>query len=451
MKLWHNVSDGAKSRPKTTPELGRLVPCDLVSRAWIVYSKACICIALLFSVSLAGCGELKRLITLGPETTSPANAVTATISELALAVTGGSLSWSAYERDDFAGYEIRIAADPAQLDSVAPVFMTASPDLTHCTFSGLHPETVYYVQLRILRLFNAPLLSNVLSSATQRIAWQRFSYSQVQVIQNHAYILAQEKGVNQPGILTVSLADPVHPLLESFTTLNALATRMTSAGSTLYLTTFQRLLTCTVTPTPVISTAYTLNASLVDLVVTQNQVIGAGAGQGLLLYTLSNGVLTKTGEYATAGNFASVSLAGARISVCNSSYGAQLFTLAPMSQVTLNASLDLKDRYSAVAMAGNRLYTLNATMGLIVWDISNPDTPVKSGSVAAGAIRPIRFLVSSGRAFCATSSGVLVFDVSDPQHPALQSTIVCQPLDIALSGTDLVVLDSVEGIRYVDY
>jgi len=74
---------------------------------------------------------------------------------------------------------------------------------------------------------------------------------------------------------------------------------------------------------------------------------------------------------------------------------------------------------------GDRLYVADNTLGIVVFDISSPDSPVRLGAVETGAsVQDLDFSADGATMYAAAGgAGVQVWALDDPDQPALVDTL----------------------------
>jgi hypothetical protein len=107
-----------------------------------------------------------------------------------------------------------------------------------------------------------------------------------------------------------------------------------------------------------------------------------------------------------------------------------------------------------LALCGDVAYTTDATPRCIrVWDIADPSSPTEITSVTTPDAAGYGILVHGDRLYLAqTSAGLLVYDISDPAAPVLETTLFAggEIWAVASWGGSVVVGDRNAGLYVID-
>jgi len=114
--------------------------------------------------------------------------------------------------------------------------------------------------------------------------------------------------------------------------------------------------------------------------------------------------------------------------------------------------VDTPGEAQGVAVSGTHAYVADASSGLQVIDITDPQSPKGVGSVdTAGEAQDVA--VSGIHAYVADmQSGLQVIDITDPQSPQVVGSVDTPDWasDVALSGTHAYVADTSAGLQVID-
>lgn len=122
----------------------------------------------------------------------------------------------------------------------------------------------------------------------------------------------------------------------------------------------------------------------------------------------------------------------------------------PASPV-LTGTLDAGAQILAVAADGNFAYLAAAGAGLVVVNLSNPAAPVRAGGLITAS--PVHRVAVSGTCACLLDAeNLLVIDIANPAAPSLAATLhlPAPPQDVSVSGSHALVADGKEGLRIIN-
>lgn len=173
-----------------------------------------------------------------------------------------------------------------------------------------------------------------------------------------------------------------------------------------------------------------------DIKLRGNIALVSGTEHALISYDVANPAnpvyvdsyyLDYTSSEDPAGSYGNLLIYGNYVYYCLSSTTAELFEVSDSGEInhliTLNDFANLMNRYD---MQDNRLYTLQNTNVLTIWDLQNPSAPVQIGSYSF-AQTVIDLEVNGSYAYVSNYAGIAVgfqisvLDVGNPASPDLLS------------------------------
>jgi uncharacterized coiled-coil protein SlyX len=115
-----------------------------------------------------------------------------------------------------------------------------------------------------------------------------------------------------------------------------------------------------------------------------------------------------------------------------------VFDISNPNAPSLSATIATGTNPISVAISGNYGYVVNqSSNNMMVFNISNPGAPILSATIAAGS-QPFSVAVSGNYAYVVHigSDNMMVFDISNPNAPSLSATIATGsfPGSVAISG-----------------
>ncbi len=166
----------------------------------------------------------------------------------------------------------------------------------------------------------------------------------------------------------------------------------------------------------------------------------------------SNPVLTSSTVIPTPGTYEpgfKVATQGSTAYIITQSQTASLqtFTLTdPVHPVPVSRSAGFSTPWGLVLQDHYAYITDEGSATLIVFDVSNPASPVRVGSTSMGLTAPGELVVSGNYAYIVDQgAGLVIIDISNPSMPVhVGSTAngLTNPLSIGLSGHDVYITDA---------
>lgn len=104
-----------------------------------------------------------------------------------------------------------------------------------------------------------------------------------------------------------------------------------------------------------------------------------------------------------------------------------------------------------MALAGNYLYVAEGAPGIEIYFVSNPNFPVKAGSLAVQNNSATGIYISGKTLFVADGTSIHFADISSPSTPFIFLDYNLNALSIGGAGEFLIVPDGIGSIRIIDY
>ncbi len=177
----------------------------------------------------------------------------------------------------------------------------------------------------------------------------------------------------------------------------------------------------------------------------------AGYGYGLLTADVSVPTApSMVGRWYKSGEPASIAVSGTLVCVGNRDGGLAVVDVTNPTAPSLASTYQTPDWALEAATYGNYVY-LAANDRILGFDISDPAHPrTVFGRIA---YYPQAVAITDHYLFVAcTYDGVLIFDISNPESPSLKATLktLGQPEDIAISGNNAVIGENGVGAIFID-
>ena len=198
-----------------------------------------------------------------------------------------------------------------------------------------------------------------------------------------------------------------------------------------------------------------LNLAIGSAISGTTTIYAASGRAGLsVIQTAPTGILTTTGTLTATrtisltGTIGAILVNGASAYAAAGDAGVHILRLTDPLSPTLQTTVDTPGAALALALDSDLLYVadfsglrvINPLTGVI---IGSYDTPV--GTFVRGVV------VFAGRAYLASSSGIITLDVTAPTQPTfLSRTDPFSAYDIALRGTQLIVAAGKDGVLAFD-
>lgn len=139
---------------------------------------------------------------------------------------------------------------------------------------------------------------------------------------------------------------------------------------------------------------------------------------GMWIYNTSNAVPVLVGSVITTETLNDCVLAGDYAYVACGSVGVKVFNLSNPAAPTLAGSYDTPGQAWSVRIVGNVLYVADGTVGVRILNVSNPAAITSTGSLATPtAVRDVA--VVGTMVYAAGGGGLHVIDAGNPAAPAL--------------------------------
>src|SRR5664280_1883366 len=126
-----------------------------------------------------------------------------------------------------------------------------------------------------------------------------------------------------------------------------------------------------------------------------------------------------------------VSLSGNYAYVACYDKGFLIFDISNPSSPVLKGSYDTAGEVYDVSISSNYAYVPDTWNGLLIFDISNPSSPVLKGSYNNGYTFDVS--VSGNYAYIANSDGLNIVDISNPSSPILKCKTTAAAYDVTVS------------------
>ncbi|MDO8736359.1 MAG: hypothetical protein Q7K29_04675, partial [Thermoleophilia bacterium] len=164
--------------------------------------------------------------------------------------------------------------------------------------------------------------------------------------------------------------------------------------------------------------------------------------------------LGHVGHSSTAGNPGGVAVLSHYAYKADGASGLKIIDISNPASPVLTGSLDTTGSATDIAVSGNYAYIADGASGLKIIDISNPASPVLTGSFdMIGYVSATGIAVSGNNAYIAYgASGLQIIDISDPANPVLTGSLdtIGSATDIAVTGNYAYIADGVSGLQIIN-
>jgi hypothetical protein len=229
-----------------------------------------------------------------------------------------------------------------------------------------------------------------------------------------------------------------------------------AAGPTL------RIVDMTEVSAPKLVSTFTFPKRIWALAVSATAVYAADDWAGLVILDVTNPAAPRQrGSYKTLGQAWGLDIVGNTAVVANQMSGIDIIDVADPDKPVVSGTYFTEGYARDVAISGSLAYVIDQPSGFSVLDVSKRGPPTEL-STQQSAQSPLIVAVSetsSGRRIASLvggrgsqSSGVQVYDVSDPAAPMRVSTFKTQgrAFRVDMHGALAYVADGVEGLQVVD-
>jgi hypothetical protein len=128
----------------------------------------------------------------------------------------------------------------------------------------------------------------------------------------------------------------------------------------------------------------------------------------------------------------------------------------PTSPVEVGSTTSGLNTPTYVYVQGRYAYVADSVNGLVIFDISNPTSPIKVGSSTAGLTGPVSIYVQGRYAYLAdgnNGNGLVIFDISNPTSPikvGSSTAGLADPQSVYVQGRYAYVADESNGLVTFD-
>ncbi len=277
----------------------------------------------------------------------------------------------------------------------------------------------------------------------------------VEVVGDLAYVASDEAGLQ-----IFDISDPNTPVFVGWVDTPGEARGVAINGTAAYIADGRdgvQVIDISDPSAPQISGTIDLGPEVISVVVSGE--IGGFVDRGgfsnrLVLMDLSDPLAPELrGIYEpSGGGILAASIEGSLVYLAVNAAGFEAIDISDLNSPTLAGSILTPDRVRDIGVSGSHAYAIDDLFGLQVIDISDPTALAIVASDDPGEGYD-QIEVSSERAYVSTNSGLIIYDISNPESPLLagvETRVDSDGAQVAAPDGDLAVVGSGSGIRVFD-